>query len=309
MTVHNPTAHNPKRHHIVPKMLLRNFATSDGYLHAYNKLESRHFKVAPDNVFVQNDRYTQFNVENDDERYEVERHLAEIESQAAPVIKKVVGCRRARLYPPLAEEEGDAVKLLFMTMFLRTDHHADEIVPLDQYEQMFRREFAKQGGIHGLEGDELRGWEEFQRGPDATALIRGELIPDLRARVAVGMPPKIADEVDRYMLESGLLIATLGKQASGFILGDCGGVRVFESDNSDVYRSWLPASREVILGPTTDTQNVTFTNLNRKDVNRINWTTFEASDIVVANRRSDLDYVVRRWEDCQDRTPVYQPVC
>ena len=290
------TTQEPKRQHIVPKMLLRNFATPDGYLHAYNKLESRHFKVALSNVFVQKDRYTQRNVENDDERYEVERRLAEIESQAAPVINKIVRFRKVRQYPPLAEEDGDAVKLFLMTMFLRTDHHADDIVPIDRYEQLFKQEFSKQSEIYEWVGDERQRWEDFQRGPEATALIRDELIPDLRARVAVGMPPKISDEIDRYMLEAGLLIAMPGKRASGFILGDCGGVRVVESDNSDVYHSWLAVSREVIAGPTMDPKNVTFMDLYRKDVNRINWTTFEASDIVVAKRKSDLEYVVRRWQ-------------
>ncbi len=297
-----PTTQNPKRQHVIPRMLLRNFQTQCETVHAYSKLESRYFRVAPNNVFVQKDRYTQRYVETDDERYEVERRLGEIESQAAPVIDKIISCRKARMYPPLAKEDGDAVKLLFMTMFLRTDHHADEIVPFDRYEHLYRQEFSREGEIYEWVGDERQGWEDFQRGPDATALIRGQLIPDLRARVAVGMPPKIADEIDRYMQESGLLIAMPGKRASGFILGDCGGVRVFESDNSDVYHSWLPISREVIVGPTMDLENVTFMDLNRKDVNRINWTTFEASDIVVAKRRSDLDYVVRRWEDSQDRT-------
>ena len=110
-------------------MLLRNFQTRDEAIHAYNKPESRHFKATANNVFVQKDRYTQFRVDNDDERYEVEKHLAEIESQAAPVMDKIVKCRKTGLYPPLTEEEGDAVKLFLITLFLRTDHHADQIVP------------------------------------------------------------------------------------------------------------------------------------------------------------------------------------
>ena len=293
MITDNPTVQNPERQHVVPRMLLSNFQTRAGLLYAYNKRDSNHFKATPNNVFIQRNRYTQRRIENEDERYEVELRLGEIESQAAPIIKRIIGCRKAGLYPPLAKEEGDAVKLFLMTMFLRTDHHADEIVPIDQYEQLFRQEFSKQGEIFGLDGTERQGWEDFQRGPEAGKLIHEELIPDLKARIAAGLTPKIADQIDEFMLEAGLLIAMPEKRASGFILGDCGGVRVFKSDTSEVFHSWVPISREVIVGPTLDPENVTFMNLHRRDVNRINSTLFANSDIVVARRPSDLDYVLR----------------
>ncbi len=293
MTTANQTSQNPTRQHVVPRMLLKNFRAREGFVYAYNKRDSKHFKATPNNVFVHKDRYTQRRVENDDERYEIELRLGEIESQAAPVIDEIIRCRKAGRYPVLSKEDGDAVKLLLITMFLRTDHHADEIVPIDQYEQLFRQEFSKQGEIFGLDGAERQGWEDFQRGPEAEKLILEELIPDLRARIAAGLPPKIADQIDEFMLESGLLIAMPEKRASGFILGDCGGVRVFASDTSEAYHSWVPISREIIVGPTMDPENVTFTNLYRRDVNRINSTLFATSDVVVARRPSDLDFVLR----------------
>ena len=283
------TAQNPKRQHVIPRMLLRNFQTRDEAVHAYNKPESRHFKATANNVFVQKDRYTQFRVDNNNERYEVEKHLAEIESQAAPVIDKIVKCRKTGLFPPLTEEEGDVVKLFLITLFLRTDHHADQIVPLDQYEHLFRQEFARQG-------DELQAWEDFQRSPEATALIREELIHDLRARVAVGLPPRISEQIEGFMNDYGLLIVMSDKEASGFILGDCGGVHVREPENNDGFRGWLPVSREVVIGLTRDPDNVNYLSLRRKDVNRINWISFVSSNVVVARRPTDMDYVLRRWE-------------
>ena len=162
MTINAATAQKPQRQHVVPKMHVRNFATADGIVHAYNKIEERHFKATPNNIFVQKDRYTQHRIENENERHEVERNLAEIESRAAPVIAKIVGCRKTGQFPSLAEEEGDAVKLFLITMFLRTDHHANEIIPFDRYEQMFRQQFAKQGDLHELTGDERRKWKNSE---------------------------------------------------------------------------------------------------------------------------------------------------
>ena len=271
-------------------MLLRNFQGKDEKICAYVKNEAEPIYTSPENLFVKKHRYTLRGDEYSGDRYEIERRLEKIETRSAPIIRKIVACRMSRLYPPLTREEGDAVKLFLITLFLRTDHHADEIVPLDRYEQEFRAEGFRQADIHGVDRSE---WWKFQDGPEFGAILE-DFLHDLRARVSIGLPLKIADQVEEFMRDTGLLIAMPGSRASGFILGDCGGMRVFESDNSDVYHSWLPVSREVIVGPTMDPENVLFMNLYRKDVNRINWTTFETSDIVVAKRRSDLDYVVRR---------------
>ncbi len=295
----NPTDQEPKRQHVIPKMLLKNFQDSDGKLLAYNKAERRYFKAVPDNLFVQKHRYTQYRPEEDDQKFEVENRLSEIESVAAPIIQRIVKCRKVKLYPPLAEEEGDAVKLFWMTFFLRTDYHANEIAPFDHYENLFRQEFSKQAGIHIKDEQQREEWEGFQREPRFTEFIREELIHDLRARVAAGLTPGIAAQVEEFMEDAGLLIAMPGKRASGFILGDCGGVSVPVRDRSDGFHSWLPISREVVIGPTPDPENVNFMNLYRQDVNRINWTAFETSDIVVTQRRSDLDYCLRRYESAK----------
>ena len=148
--------------------------------------------------------------------------------------------------------------------------------------------------------DELQAWEDFQCSPEATALIRQELIHDLRARVAGGIPPRISKQIEGFMNDYGLLIVMPDKGAGGFILGDCGGVHVREPENNDGFRGWLPVSREVVIGLTLDPDNVNYLSLRRKDVNRINWISFVSSNVVVAQRHSDMDYVLRRWEGIQN---------
>ena len=280
---------------MVPRMLLRNFQSHRGFVFAYEKKCHRYFTPTLNKVFVQKDRYTQTVIEREDERYEVELHLAEIESLAAPVIDRIYKCRKAGLYPPLTEEEGDAVKRLFITMFLRTDHHAVEIVPTDQYEQLFRQEFARHADVNQLNESETQAWQEFQNSTETTAYIREQLIPDIRATVAAGMPPEIAKQIREFMANNGLLIASKPKGSGGFIIGDCGGVYLPDLDNQDRFHRWLPISRELVIGPFGDTDAVTFVDLSRKEVARINSVTFETSNAVVASRRSDLDYLVSQW--------------
>ena len=185
-----------------------------------------------------------------------------------------------------------------MIAFLRTDHHADEIVPLDRYEQEFKAEGFRQADIHSVDRSE---WREFQDGPEFGAILE-DFLHDLRARVSIGLPLKIADQVEEFMRDTGLLIAMPGGRASGFIVGDCGGVYVPDLDSLGRFYRWLPVSREVAIGTTGDTDNVYYIDLSRREVNRINWASFEASDIVVAKRRSDLDYCLHRWENGSSET-------
>ncbi len=274
-------------------MLLKHFQDANGKVLTYRKDQSKPFRTSPTNVFVKKHRHTLRGEEYRGDPYEIETRLNEIESQAAPAIDKIIGYRKLGLYPSLAEEEGNAVKLLFFTLFLRTDYHADEIVPFDRYEVDFRSEGFKHAKMHSVDRSE---WQEFQNRREFGALI-SDFLHDLRVRLAVGALPKIANQLNQFMRDSGLIIAMPAKGSSGFIVGDCGGVLTPVPDSPDRYHRWLPISREVVIGATADTDNVNYMNLSRKDVNRINMASFESSTVVVARRESDLDYALRRWED------------
>lgn len=289
MTTANQTVQNPTRQHVVPEMLLKHFQDANEQVLAYHKDEAKPFCTSPTNVFVKKHRYTLRGEEYGEDRYEIETRLNLIETQAAPVIRKIVEFGQSLRHPRLTKEEGDAVKLFLITHFLRTDYHADEIVPIDRYARDFRLECFKQGAKRGL--DEATIQDVLQQ-PWFRARVK-EAWHDHRARLAIGEPPKVAEEIERHRRKNGLMVATRDKRASGFILGDCGGVRVGDPRKEGAYHSWLPISRDVVIGATNDHENVLYMQLNCRDVNRINRTTFANSDIVVARRPSDLDYVLR----------------
>ena len=289
MNTGKPTAQNPKRQHIVPETLLKHFHNEDEQIHAYFKSEDKHICTSPKNLFVVKHRYTLRGEEYGEDRYEIENRLNKIEDRAAPVIDKIVGCRRIGLYPSLAEEEGDAVKSFLITHFLRTDYHADEIVPIDLYARDFRSECFKKGAKLGLDKATVK---DVLQQPWFGAHVK-EAWHDHRARLAIGEPPKVAEEVERSRRNDGLIIANSDERAGGFILGDCGGVRVNDPRNAGAYHSWLPVSREVVIGAGPDPESVTYMDLSRQDVNRINQATFAKSNVVVARRPSDLDDVLQ----------------
>ena len=289
------TAQNPKRQHVIPEMPLKNFLDSNGILYAYNKLEARPFESTPKKVFVQKHRHTLRGAEYADDPLEVERLLDKIENAAAPIVKRIGQLGKIGLVSHLSEEEGEILKRFLIMFFLRTDHHASEITPKDRYERDFRAMGPKIAEKHGIDKAE---WEQFQNSQVFSEVV-DESRHDHWARIAAGLPPKIAEQIESFIRDYGLSIATTEDAATGFILGDCGGVKVTHPEHPDAFHSWLPVSREVVIGLTSHPDEVTYDNLEGSYVNRINWTTFETSDIVVAHRRSDLDYCLRRWESAK----------
>ena len=91
-----------------------------------------------------------------------------------------------------------------------------------------------------------------------------------------------------------------GTRASGFIVGDCGGVYVPNLDSPRRFYRWLPVSCEVAIGTTGDTDNVNYIDLSRREVNRINWNSFVSSNVVVARRPADMDYVLHQSANIQN---------
>ena len=83
------TAQNPKRQHVVPRMLLRNFQGKDEKIHAYVKNKPKNIYTSPENLFIKKHRYTLRGDEYSGDRYEIESRLEKIETRSAPIIRKM----------------------------------------------------------------------------------------------------------------------------------------------------------------------------------------------------------------------------
>lgn len=83
-----------KRHHFVPRLLLRNFASSqadDGRLYVFDKLQRRRFASSPAKVFATTNFYrTAPDQHPTGDGLVVERYLADLESRAAPILASCV---------------------------------------------------------------------------------------------------------------------------------------------------------------------------------------------------------------------------
>ena len=99
----------PRRHHYIAQMHSKRFADSDGILHVFDK-RFHHKGVqkrTPRNLFVEGDFYTQVDGEGTKDVSVETEFLARVESDASPVIEKIVNAARRGCPPNLSAAEKD----------------------------------------------------------------------------------------------------------------------------------------------------------------------------------------------------------
>lgn len=96
----------PKRQHYVPKMILEGFTDCNGRLYSFNKKHPKTgiIQTNPENLLLQKHIYTQIGDRNK-KNFDVEKRLASLESDTAPIIQKIICAARAGKYPELTLPE------------------------------------------------------------------------------------------------------------------------------------------------------------------------------------------------------------
>lgn len=128
---------NPKRHHYVPRFLVKNFANSDGRVWTYSKVAPKagvRF-VRTEQVFVENELYTATNSAGEKD-VSLELAFSAIEGSAAPVVEKIVAAGRSVSPVPLDEDERAAWDAFFIAQVHRTPDFTSQAKFDEDYEKV-----------------------------------------------------------------------------------------------------------------------------------------------------------------------------
>ena len=118
----------PKRQHYIPRMLIRNFTDESGRLRAHKEGDRKPYRAYPKSLFTVRYLYTQYSDGGKQDNWIAELCLGQIESRAAPAIRKIIEAARKDENPGLSQEEQDACKRFFMTSLLRIREYADQVL-------------------------------------------------------------------------------------------------------------------------------------------------------------------------------------
>ena len=136
----------PKNQHYIPQMLSRRFANQKGKLYVYDKShpDKGVQKKDPKKTFVRRHLYTQLEEDGTRNVFVETEFLAPLESDANPVLKKIVSTARRGQTPNLSSDDKDIWLRFYFGLFARVPDRLD--VASDEVRQIVlaRIHFASQ---------------------------------------------------------------------------------------------------------------------------------------------------------------------
>ncbi|MDE0071895.1 MAG: DUF4238 domain-containing protein [Caldilineaceae bacterium] len=276
----------PIKQHYIPQMLLKRFANCEGKLYVFDKSHRVKGiqKKDPSNTFVRRHLYTQ--VEEDgtrDASVETE-FLSRLESDASPVIEKIVSAARRGGPPNLSPAERDIWVAFLYVQFKRVperrEKHKEEIF------QEILREIDFIGHFRPFADHEL------------SVLHDEEKMERLWRNISIqGVQKPLSKEGTEIFLEKRIGVAVIRnpKPKRSFVIGSDPIVRMSHPERSHLADAtvelWLPLARDVAVSPCPG-ESDRVVSVNDRHIRAINRSVFEESTVIAACSREIVEALV-----------------
>lgn len=268
-------------HHYIPRMLLENFC-DHGRLWVGDIIQQRIFLCSPRKVFLQRDlntRYLLDHVSKDFENKEwpgevpmsdeYEQSLARIDSNAAPVVQRIIDQARIRRPPELSQEQSNNWKRFMFAMAARTPESQKRVLSGED------RDLFYEAAKYQADKDKFDLPHKEDLYEDTRILRLKEFIEtNTNARFSAGIHPRAKMLADEFCDMAGLLVAIIRIPKRSFVIGSHGLAIVERSGRrGHVKESWLPIAHGVAVMATALPDSESFVEFDRDDdqlVKRIN---------------------------------------
>ena len=293
-----------RRHHYIPKMLLKNFC-DDGTLWVGDRTNKKIYQCTPENVFVKKDLYMRSSIDvpkNYDEKEwlsdiimsdEYEKTLSQIESDAAPAIRRIIEQTRCNQCPQLSPEDRNHWKQFMLAIARRTPESRARVMP-ESFDDIFyeaTKKVAEKDSYMGLPDK-----DSFYSDPRISKL-KDIIKSNNDAMFAAGDHPRGWEEVERFCREQGLYAVVIGMPNRSFVIGSHGLAIVQSSYKNDPAQgSWLPIAHDVAITPTSIPDKEYFYRLDRNSdlvIKRINRASAAQSQIIAGRSKALICSLMR----------------
>lgn len=273
----------PKNQHYIPQMLLKRFTNQEGKLYVYDRShpEKGIQKKDPKKTFVRRHFYTQ--VKEDGTRdVEVETEfLAPLESDASPVIEKIVKAARRGRPPNLSSDERDIWQNFFYTLFARVPDRIDKASDIVRKMMLARISDASQSRpLNELEQSVRDYPETMNRHLKNGSIQNLQMSPSHEASEFLAMMRIVVVVIEKLKLER------------SFIIGSNPIVNLSHPERSPLSDSsaevWLPLARDVAVFPYLwESDTVIFA--NDSHIRAINTSVFQQSTVIAGCSRELIE--------------------
>ena len=280
----------PKDHHYIPRMLLKWFTDKEGDLYSYDK---RHpdkgvRKRAPKNLFYERHLYTQVEEDGTQDASVETEFLAVLESEASPVIEKIINAGRRGCPPNLSPVEKDVWVNFSYIQFKRVPErrkkHKEEIF------QEIRRKIDFIGQFRRFTDHEL------------SILNDGETMERLWRNISIQSVQKpLSKEGAEIFLEKRIGVAVIRspKPKRSFVIGSNPVVKMSHPERfhlaDPTVELWLPLARDVAVSPCPGERDKVVS-ANDRHIREINKSISQQSTVIAGCSREIIESVLDEAE-------------
>ncbi len=269
---------NPKRHHYIPRMLLKHFVDERGDLYCYEK-DSRDRCVTRRNsktLFAERHLYSFFDLDGKRDYSTETKHLAEIEDKASPIVDKIVCNARKDELPDLTPDENNVWIEFFLMLWRRLpalrDSSTSNQLQSEQDQQRYRK-------IKGIADDEAIDPKEMVK------FLQQEIWPRAIQKSDEFMENRILPTLRRMSL----WVAVLSKEQSGFVIGSNPIIKArphLDLDHPEA-EIWMPLAHDVAVVLIHDRREILW-NPDERFIQKLNGEVFNQSTIVAGRLREQI---------------------
>jgi hypothetical protein len=232
----------PKRHHFVPEMLIRNFADDQGLVWFFDKEKPAQGVVrrSPSKVLFEHHLYSKVG-DNGSKDPAQEIAYSRLESDAAPIVRKVVTEARAGKLPGLTPSEKLTLDAFIYEQWRRVPEVSNEILSDEEFERTIQETAAEfEERVRPLTPSE-REWV-------ANPALRPHQRKNTRIQALQTRSARVLDVLD----SRGLAVLTTPPRKS-LILGSRPVLKLIGPNTSDLrdhsVELWLPLAFDVAVSP------------------------------------------------------------
>jgi len=289
------TDHEPRRHHYIPQVLLRNFLDNRGYLWVGNKHQKEIYKTSPKNVFVKKDLYVLYDLAQSTKTYCHEKSFSKMESEAAPVIKRIIEQVRNRKCPQLSPGECRVWKKFFIAIARRTPESQKRVSAVGDRDVFY--------DVLKSRADELNfdlcNRDTLYKDPRILG-IKKKIESNVNVKFAIGSSDNNRNQMQRFSRETGISIVVILNPRRSFVIGSHG-LSIVKSkyQNDPVQGGWLPIASDVAVRATTfpDREFLNLLKNNRTSdqfIKRINKASYSHSNLIAGRSKNLINSLMHK---------------
>ncbi len=249
-------ANHPARQHYIPEFLIRHFVDSCGHLWVYDRRRGKLYPTSAKKAFVESNIYTRYEFARGDNyeglvgstkkdySYEADS-LSRIESEAAPVVSRIIKHARAKFPPKLSAHQANSWKAFVLAMARRTPESRQRVTSISDREAFYvaakRRADEISYDLPDIDTlyKDSRIWK-----------LKNMVVSNVHAGFAAGVSRREKREEERFCRECGLCVAIICNPSptNSFLIGSHGLAIV---PSNEAKGSWLPIAHDVAVSVTS----------------------------------------------------------